>query len=214
MKRTKERILAEGLNLSTSSGFANITVGVLARRTGMSKSGLFAHFGSKEDVQLELLEEALRIGAATFVKPALQHPPGLERLRAIVYGWFGWTTKAGLDGGCPIAGGLFEYDDVPVDDPVRQHLLAMEERWRVFLEATASEAVESGELRAELNLKQFVWELCGLYLSHHVSFRFLHDPMADARAQEAFEALITRSLFSANHAATSKKRNKTRDGEV
>ena len=213
MKNTKERILTEGLKLLTSTGFSNVTVGVLAQRTGMSKSGLFAHFGSKEDVQLELLEETLRVGAATFVEPALQHPPGLGRLRAIVHGWFGWTEKAGLDGGCPIASGLFEYDDTPVEDPVRKRLLVMEERWRMFLETTVSEAVDAGELRSGLDLEQFVWELCGMYLNHHVSSRFLHDPNANARAEEAFEGLIKRSLPE-NHARPSKKRIKSATGRI
>lgn len=194
MKDTKEHILTQGLNLLTSTGFANITVGVLAQRTGMSKSGLFAHFGSKEDVQLELLEQTLRVATATFIEPALRHAAGLERLSAVVYGWFGWTEKAGLAGGCPIAAGLFEYDDASTEAPVRRRLLAMEERWRFFLGTTVGEAVETGELRADLDVEQFVWELCGMYLNHHVSQRFLHDPNANARAQEAFEGLIKRSL--------------------
>lgn len=193
MKNTRERILTQGLNLLTQTGFANVTVGVLAERSGMSKSGLFAHFGSKEEIQLELLEEALRVGAATFINPAMQNPPGLNRLRALVEGWFGWTAKAGLHGGCPIAAGLFEFDDAPPSDPVRQRLLAMEERWRGFLVSSTAEAVDAGELRADLDLEQFVWELCGIYLNHHVSLRFLHDPIATERAQAAFESLVDRS---------------------
>ena len=194
MNDTKERILAQGLDLLTQAGFTNITVGVLAQRAGMSKSGLFAHFGSKEEVQLKLLEEALRVGAATFVEPAMRNQPGLNRLRAIVHGWFGWTEKAGLQGGCPIAAGLFEFDDAPKTDLVRQRLLAIEERWRGFLTSSTSEAVDAGELRADLDLDQFVWELCGIYLNHHVSHRFLHDPIATERAQAAFNNLINRSL--------------------
>ncbi len=205
MKDTKQRILAQGLNLLTSTGFANVTVGSLAQRTGMSKSGLFAHFGSKEDVQLELLEETHRVATATFIEPALRHPAGLRRLRAVVHGWFGWTDKAGLEGGCPIAAGLFEYDDAPVEGPVRQRLVAMEEQWRMFLGTMTGEAVKAGELRADLDVDQFVWELCGMYLNHHVSHRFLHDPNANARAQEAFRGLIKRSL-SEKRRVVSKKR--------
>ena len=194
MKDTKQRILSEGLNLLTCTGFANVTVGVLAQRAGMSKSGLFAHFGSKEDVQLELLEEMLRRGASTFIEPAMLQPPGLRRLRTIVDGWFGWTAKAGLLGGCPIAAGLFEFDDVPLENPVRQRLLEMEEHWRSFLVKTTEETVAAGELRVDLDLDQFVWELCGIYLNHHVSYRFLRDPGANSRAERAFEGLVNRSL--------------------
>lgn len=194
MTDTRERILAQGLDLLTEAGFANLTIGVLAERAGMSKSGLFAHFGSKEEIQLKLLEETLRVGAATFIEPAMHNPPGLSRLRAVVNGWFGWTAKAGLHGGCPIAAGMFEFDDTPSTDPIRQRLLSMEERWRAFLVSSTAEAVDAGELRAGLDLEQFVWDLCGIYLNHHVSLRFLHDPIATERAQAAFESLIDRSL--------------------
>ena len=193
MKDRKERILTEGLDLLTQTGFANVTVGVLAQRTGMSKSGLFAHFGSKEEVQLKLLEETLRVGAATFIEPAMRNPPGLARLRAIVYAWLGWTEKAGLHGGCPIAAALFEFDDAPKSDPVRQRILVTEERWRGFLAARTAESVTTGDLRADLDIDQFVWELCGIYLNHHVSHRFINDAIATERAHTAFEGLVSRS---------------------
>ena len=194
MKNTKDRILAQGVDLLSESGFAQVTVGLLAQRTGMSKSGLFAHFGSKEEVQLGLMEETVRMSSSCFVEPAMQHAPGLERLRSLVYGWLGWTGKAGLRGGCPIAAGLFELDDVAESDPVRQQLLSLEEQWRELLVSTTAEAVASGELATDLDLDQFVWELCGIYLNHHVSERFLHDPAARTRAQSAFEALVERSI--------------------
>lgn len=197
MRDTKERILAQGLNLLSQSGFAEVTVGVLAQRAGMSKSGLFAHFGSKEDAQLQLIDEMGRVTMTTVVQPAMAHPPGLKRLRAIVTNWFGWTERAGLEGGCPVAAGFFEYDDAPADNPVRQRLLHEEARWRAFLVSLANDAVEAGELRADLGLEQFVWELCGIYLNHHVSRRFLRDPKTNDRAKEAFESLVIRSLPSA-----------------
>ena len=83
MKNTKERILSEGLTLVAQQGFDGVTLGVLADRTGMSKSGLFAHFGSKEEVQLGLIEETLRIVYAGFVAEAMQRPEGLPRVRAL-----------------------------------------------------------------------------------------------------------------------------------
>jgi AcrR family transcriptional regulator len=194
MKDTKERILSEGLDLLTQTGFANVTVGALAQRTGMSKSGMFAHFGSKEEVQLKLLEETLRVGAVTFIEPAMRNPPGLARLRAIVHGWFGWTENAGLHGGCPIASGLFEFDDAPKNHPVRKRLLVIEQQWRNNLAAITADAVHTGELLADLDVNQFVWELCGIYLNHHVSHRFINDPIATGRAHIAFEGLLRRSL--------------------
>jgi hypothetical protein len=118
---------------------------------------------------------------------------GLPRLRAVVERWLGWSEKAGLGGGCPVTGGFFEFDDVPDDDPVRQRLIAMEAEWRAFLSELAAAAVKAGELRKGLDVDQFVWELCGIYLSHHVSYRFAHDPLATRRAHAAFAELVNRS---------------------
>ena len=185
--------MTHGLDLLTQSGFSGVSLGDLARQAGMSKSGLFAHFGSKQDVQLGLLEKMTAAGAAAFVAPAMQQPPGLPRLRAVVQGWLGWTKKAGLPGGCPVAAGMFELDDADESDPVRRRLAAMEQRWRLLLTQLTAEAVETGELRGGLDVEQFVWELCGIYLSHHASQRFLRDPQADDRALRAFEALLDRS---------------------
>ena len=185
--------MKEGLDLLTRSGFAGVTLGMLAEQTGMSKSGLFAHFGSKEEIQLGLLEKMASVGAATFVDPAMLKPRGLARLRAVVEGWFGWTEKAGLHGGCPVAAGMFELDDVDQSDPVRQRLLDMESKWRAFLVHLTTEAVVAGELRSDLEVDQFVWELCAIYLNHHASFRFIRDPLATERALRAFSALVDRS---------------------
>jgi AcrR family transcriptional regulator len=196
MKETKNRIVAEGLGLLTRSGFSGVTLGVLAAQTGLSKSGLFAHFGSKAEVQLRLLDEAAQVNKSTVVEPAIRTTNGLARLRAVFDRWLGWTEKAGIGGGCPVAGGFFELDDAPDDDPVRQRLVAMEAEWRAFLTQLVRGAVKTGELRAGLDVDQFVWELCGIYLNHHVSYRFIHDPHATKRAHAAFDELVNRSLPS------------------
>jgi AcrR family transcriptional regulator len=193
-KATKARILTKGVDLLSRGGFSAVTLGVLAQQTGMSKSGLFAHFKSKDDVQLELLEETTRIGYTSFVQPAMKSAPGLARLRAVVHGWLGWTEKAGLGGGCPVAAGMFELDDAPESDRVRQRLFSMEERWRGQLSRLVKEAIESAEFRRDLDADQFVWELCGIYLNHHASHRFIRDRLALDRANRAFESLIERSL--------------------
>jgi AcrR family transcriptional regulator len=190
---TRERILSGGLDLLTQSGLAGVTLGVLAQQTGMSKSGLFAHFGSKEEVQLSLLERMAQVGASMFVEPGMRKPPGLPRLQAVFTGWLGWTERAGLHGGCPVAAGMFELDDVDRTDPVRQRLLHMEEEWRRFLIRLTSEAVQAGDLTADLDVEQFVWELCAIYLNHHVTYRFVRDPRATERALTAFRALVDRS---------------------
>jgi AcrR family transcriptional regulator len=210
MKDTKDRIVAEGLDLLTRSGFAGVTLGVLAQQTGLSKSGLFAHFGSKSAVQLRLLEEMIQVSQTTVVAPAMAAPAGLPRLRALFERWLGWSGKAGLGGGCPVAAGFFEFDDVDLDDPVRQRLMSMDAEWRAFLKDLASEAVGTGELRDDLDLDQLVWELCGIYLNHHVSLRFIHDPIATDRAMTAYDELVKRGRGRRPAAGTTRSSRRRR----
>jgi len=205
---TRERILHQGLDLMSTSGISGITLGVLAEQTGMSKSGLFAHFGSKEEMQLGLLDQTAVAAERVVVAPAMAAPDGLERLKAVVHNWLGWTKRAGLQGGCPVAAGLFELDDL--DTPARARLLQMESHWREFLKGLTNVAVERGEFRSNLDAEQFVWELCGIYLSHHASYRFVRDPNANARALEAFDRLLRDSLPSDSASISQKKSPKRR----
>ena len=102
-----------------------VTIGSLASQVGMSKSGLFAHFKSKDDIDIALLEQMFELAQKNIVVPAMRAQPGLSRLTALVKNWFGWSTKAGLIGGCPDAAGMFELDDV--EGPVREKLLELGE---------------------------------------------------------------------------------------
>lgn len=193
MKQTKERIVAEGAGLLSRNGLGGVTLGVMAAQTGLSKSGLFAHFASKEDMQLQLLAETMRIADATVVAPAMKAPAGLKRLKAVFERWLGWSEKAGLGGGCAFAGAFFELDDAPDSDPVRRRLTEVELEWRGFLESLTKEAVAQGELDGRLDTAQFVWEMGAIYLHHHVSYRFIRDPKSTRRALTAFEELVRRS---------------------
>ncbi len=176
----------------SQSGLGGVTLGVLADRAGISKSGLFAHFKSKEDVQLALLGHMAEIADATVVAPAMKAEEGLPRLQLLVHRWLGWAKRAGLPGGCPVAAGLFEFDDV--DGPVRNKILAMEKEMRKLLAQLVRQAINHGHLRDGLDVDQFVWELCGIYLSHHAAHRFLRSKGADLRAETAFQALLHRAL--------------------
>ena len=188
---TRERILDQGLALMSQAGLEGVTLGVLAEQVGMSKSGLFAHFRSKEEVQIRLLEHTAVVGAVHIIAPSMKEPEGLPRLKALVKNWFGWAPRAGLPGGCPVAAGMFEFDDV--EGPVRDKISAMEAEWRGLLTKTVADAISLGHLRGDLDAAQFVWELCGIYLSHHVAQRFLKSPDADRRAHTAFAALLERA---------------------
>ena len=189
---TRERILRQGLALMSQSGLAGVTLGVLAEQVGMSKSGLFAHFRSKEDVQIELLTHMAEFAQARVIAPSMAAAEGLPRLRALVGNWFGWAQRAGLPGGCPVAAGLFEFDDI--EGRVRNKILEMENEFRGLLTGLVQRAVELGHLRKDLDVDQFVWELCGIYRGHHAAHRFLRAADAKTRANTAFEALLARAM--------------------
>jgi AcrR family transcriptional regulator len=211
---TRERILREGLALMSESGLSGVTLGVLADQVGMSKSGLFAHFRSKEDVQIELLTHMADFAMEHVVRPSMTASEGLPRLRALVRNWFGWAQRAGLPGGCPVAAGLFEFDDI--EGRVRNKILEMEGAFRSMLIELVQRAVEHGHLRRDLDVDQFVWELCGIYLGHHAAHRFLRAADADSRAQTAFQALVDRAMPSgsergvATRASSTRSQNKSR----
>lgn len=189
---TSEKLLEYGLGVLSQEGLSGITLGRLAQHAGISKSGVFAHFSSKAEVEMALLEYAEKFSAPHVLEPTFRAPAGIARVKALMQNWFGWAPRAGLPGGCPVAAAMFELDDV--ESPVRDKVLQMEANWRGVLGSIVSEAVQLGELRADLDVEQFVFELCGIYLSHHVSSRFVRHPKADERAQIATEALLERSL--------------------
>ena len=190
-KATRDRILDAGLDLLSASGFAGVTIGVLANHVGMSKSGLFAHFKSKEDIDIALLERMVEVAHKHVVVPAMRAQEGLSRLTALVENWFGWSTKAGLVGGCPAAAGMFELDDV--EGRVREKLLELEKQWNEMLKQFIAESIATGDLRQDLDIDQFIWELMGFYLNHHASRRFMRNRDANMRARKAFQGLIDRS---------------------
>src|SRR6266853_2720335 len=139
---TRERILEQGLALMSRSGLSGVTLGVLADQVGMSKSGLFAHFHSKEEVQIGLLQFMAEFAQARVVAPAMQEEVGLPRLRALVANWLGWAKRAGLPGGCPVAAGMFEFDDI--EGPVRDKILELESEFRRLLTGVVQSAADLG----------------------------------------------------------------------
>jgi AcrR family transcriptional regulator len=190
-RATRDRILDAGLNLLSTSGFAGVTIGILASQVGMSKSGLFAHFKSKEEIDIALLEQMAEVAYKSVVVPAMRVQQGVPRLTAIVENWFGWSTKAGLVGGCPAAAGMFELDDA--EGPVREKLLELEKQWNETLKQFIAESIATGELRKDIDIDQFIWEVMGFYLNHHASRRFMRSRDANMRAKNAFRGLIDRS---------------------
>lgn len=189
---THQRILQQGLEIVSERGLAGITLGTLATRAGISKSGLFAHFRSKEELQIELLRTAEAALKREVVTPAMQEPKGLPQLHLLIRRWLGWAARSGLPGGCPLYAAAFELDDA--EGTARDHLVQSKQTWSGLLENLTAEAVKLGHLKKDLDVAQFVWQLEGIYLAHHVAERLMRDPEADDRAHTAVEALFATSL--------------------
>jgi len=187
-EQTRQAILDEAFSMASRIGVGALSIGVLAERTRMSKSGLFAHFGSKEELQLAVLRESQARFAEVVLRPALRLPRGLGRLRAMVVNWLDWTRAVNLPGGCVINAAALEFDDQPgpLRDEVKNSLLAL----RRTLAETVAKAVETGELRPDIDIEQFVFELNGIYQAAQQNRRLLSDPDADRRALAAFDRLV------------------------
>ena len=187
-EQTRQAILDEAFAMASCIGVGGLSIGALAERAHMSKSGVFAHFGSKEDLQLAVLRESQARLADAVVRPALRQPRGLARLRAIVTNWLDWTRACNLPGGCVINAAAAEFDDQPgpLRDEVRNSLQALSHS----LGQTVAKAVEAGELRADIDIDQFVFELNGIYQATQQRRRLFDDPDADRRALVAFDRLV------------------------
>jgi AcrR family transcriptional regulator len=159
---TREAILGRAHEIACCTGLEGLSIGPLAQAVGMSKSGVFAHFGSREDLQLAVLDAAVvRFGDAVLV-PALAEPRGLPRLRAIMRHWLDWVRNNSA--GCVLLGSVTEYDDRP--GPLREQVLRNERRWRDELGRAIQLAIDCGHLRRG-DIGQYVFELYAIPLAVH-----------------------------------------------
>jgi len=156
----------------------------------MSKSGLFAHFGSREDLQLAVLEHAAQRYGETVLMPALKIERGLPRLRAMFEHWLDWTLASGLPGGCIMIAAAAEYDDRP--GPIRDAVIANQHRGNAVTRKAVRLAIEEGHLKTDTDPEQITFELLGIVLASHNHRRLLGDKEARTRALKAFEELVAR----------------------
>lgn len=184
---TKAAILDEAVQIASRVGFGGLSIGQLADRVEMSKSGLFAHFRSKEQLQLQAMERARQRFVDVVIRPALAAPRGIARVRAVFDGWLEWTHQA-LQGGCIFVAAAAELDDQP--GALRDALVRNERDWLEFIATVAGTAVAEGDLRDDLDLEQFAFEVHGVMLAHHHASRLLHDERAETRTRQAFESLL------------------------
>jgi len=187
-EQTREAILTHALGLATRIGFEGLTIGRLADDLGMSKSGLFAHFRSKEALQLEILRMAGARMVEAVVKPAFAAPRGEPRVRELFERWLDWEQSPSLPGGCPFMSASFELDDRP--GPVRDFVVQNLRDWMDTLAGAARIAVQEGHFRADLDCEQFAYDCQGIGLAFVHASRLMRDPKAHDRAAAAFETLV------------------------
>ena len=160
----------------------------------MSKSGLFAHFGSREELQFAVLEHAARRYGETVLVPALKIDRGLPRLRAMFERWLDWASASGLPGGCIMIAAAHEYDDRP--GPIRDALIANQHRGNAIMRKAVRLAIDEGHLKPDTDPEQISFELLGIVLVTHNHRRLLGDREARKRALTAFDELIARHSTS------------------
>lgn len=182
---TRELIVERAFGIARRNGLEGLSIGELATAVGMSKSGVFAHFGSREDLQRSVLDWTAQRFGETVVRPALAKPRGLPRLRAIVSGWFDWVLAN--EEGCVILGAAGEYDGRP--GPMRDLIVGWLTQWNAQLAKAVRLCIETGELAADTDPELVAFELAALAEGLHNAR--LHDPArAEDMARRSFERLI------------------------
>jgi AcrR family transcriptional regulator len=186
--QTRQRIIERAFGMATVSGLEGVTIGQLADEVDMSKSGLFAHFRSKEDLDLAVIEAAVNKFVAIVIRPALVAERGLPRVRALFERWLLWAHHQDLPGGCPFVQFGAELDDRP--GRARDAFVESQRRWFETLSRAAGLAVEAGHFRRSLDVDLFAAQFHGILLTYaHVS-RIQRDRRAEKFARATFDALL------------------------
>jgi AcrR family transcriptional regulator len=188
---TRDAVLDTAVRIASRIGLSALTIGMLASATGMSKSGLFAHFGSKEALQLQVLARARDEFTDLVVRPALRAPRGEERVRAL---FEHWLAVRGDGAPCLFASSSTEYDDQPGivrDQVVQDHKDFMEIVQQVF-----RTGISEGQFGADADAVQFQQDLLGVMLAFFHGYRLLGDDAAAGRARVAFERLLAEARIT------------------
>lgn len=186
-QQTRAAILDAALGMASHMGLEGLSIGALAEVTGMSKSGVFAHFGSREELQISVIREYHARFEDEVFFPAIREQRGLPRLSALFENWVR-RVSVELDSGCIYISGAVEFDDRP--GPVRDALASMVRAWHAALERAIRQAIEAGHLRPETDPLQMLFEIHGLILALHHDARFLRNPGTLDRARRGFARVV------------------------
>jgi AcrR family transcriptional regulator len=182
---TRQAILNKAFEVATVHGLLGLSIGRLAEETGLSKSGLFAHFGSKEALDVAVVEEASRQFVQAVMVPALGKPRGEPRIRALFENWLAWGQRPG---GCFFVGASTELDERP--GPARDALVQASKDWIDEIATAARIAQSEGHFHDKLDPHQFAFEAYSIMLGSHLFLKFLRDPKAIERTRRAFDDLL------------------------
>lgn len=188
-EHTYATIVASALDMAAEQGIGKLSLGEVAKRLGISKSGVFSRVGSLEALQQAVLDEFDRRFAAQVFQPALSLPRGLPRLNAMIDNWIRRVCANNVTSSCLYTAGSFEFDDIasPLRDRLQQGVL----QWRAGLRKTVLQALEAGHLRPDTDPEQLIFEIYSLIVGVMHDTRFLHDPQAADRMRRAYARLIS-----------------------
>ncbi len=186
---TKRAIVDAALGLAAQIGLEGLSIGVLAEVTQMSKSGVFAHFGSREELQISVVREYYTRFSNEVFFPAMDEPRGLPRVRSLFANWMK-RVAVEIQSGCIFISGAVEFDDRP--GPVRDALATSVKTWLAALYRAVVQAKEEGQLGDDADEEQMAFEIHGLILALHYEARFLKNPNAIAHANKGFENILAR----------------------
>ena len=187
-ERTRQSILDRAVDVASLEGLEGLTIGRLADELKMSKSGLFAHFGSKEDLQIATINAAAERYIREIFTPALQYPRGFPRLMAVCESWLSYVRRGVFPGGCFFAAASFEFDSRP--GPVQERIRVLMDDWIGSLEKAIRMAKDEGHLRPDVDPAQLAFELNALFFGANFSFYLRHDEHAIERARKAVETRL------------------------
>lgn len=202
--QTRSAILDAALGIASRDGLEGLSIGMLAEALGMSKSGVFAHFGSREELQIALIDEYARRFLETVFHPAIRLPRGLPRLKAMFENWLHRVQTIEIPNGCVFISGAVEFDDRP--GPVRERMVEVNRGWQGEMRKAARQAIDCGHLSAGCDPEQLVFELYGVMLALHHDARLLRDSRAVERARRAFDRSAAFYATGTNAARTASGR--------
>ena len=186
-QQTKAVIVEAAISLASQVGLEGLSIGALADACKMSKSGVFAHFGSREELQISVIKEYFRVFELEVFHPALKQPRGLKRVTGLFENWMK-RVAVELDSGCIFISGAVDFDDRP--GPVQDALAQTVRVWLCAMKRSITQAKELGQLDPKTDEDQIIFEIHGLILALHYDARFLKNPGSIARAHKGFDQII------------------------